>query len=207
MRAFNWLAAMGIMAVVAVPAAMFLRGEGDADILPKQTIAELYDLGRSGWVAGYGDKLSEPFHRFDTVIGQASASPSFDLDNPNSPWRLRVAIKPNADAGQSLATMEEGEVQTLIRQTAAKLRPEFTAMGYLVRDGSSIPTLHFAIFRSGVITPIDGLVSCGFVCPPEAFGSRPVCIRSEAPVSVAAAEVRDTVQSVRHGDAGRNQAY
>jgi hypothetical protein len=67
-------------------------------------------------------------------------------------------------------------VKNVVQTSAREMAPEYSVMGYMVRNSKTAPSIHFTIIRAGDFPQIDVLTKMGKVCPP--VGGKQMCVRT-----------------------------
>ncbi len=158
-------------------------------ILDKQSAIQMFALSSSEWEqnvtnvknAGTGRVLQNAngtftlIYRPDPQRGMLSVTPSYKPNQKNKPFKIDVGVIFDRPLDRHLyETITFSETKVLLKDTANSMRPEFSVMGYLVRDGNRPPSINFTIFQRGEFPPVDVMVSQENVCPPR--NGKQVCI-------------------------------
>ena len=156
---------------------------GDPDaILSKEDSAQMFAMSEAQWVANVemlkatqiGDYRVAPtgeytlYMRPDPSGGLLVVSPSYRPSNKSRPWKLSVTVIADTSTSSLLyEAMTEDAVEDLLQTTMRDMTPEFSVMGYMVRNKSEPPAIHFTILRKNDFPRIDMLNKKGRVCPTE----------------------------------------
>ena len=176
-------------------AAVFLLGSAWAEdpnaILSKEDSAQMFAISEVQWIANVeaikagqiGDYRVAPtgeytlYMRPDPSSGLLAVSPSYRSNSKNQPWKLSVTIIADTPAvSLRYGSMSEETVEVLLQTAMRELRPEFSVMGYMVRNELEPPSIHFTIFRKNDFPAIDMMNEMGRVCP-TASGKK-TCVRT-----------------------------
>jgi len=139
----------------------------------KQNVTNLKNMG-IGRMLQNADGTFTLKYRPDPQRGMLSVTPSYKLNQKNKPFKIDVGVIFDRQGRHLYETKTFSEIKVLLINTANSMRPEFSVMGYLVRDGNTPPSIHFTIFQRGEFPPVDVMVSQGNVCPPR--NGKQVCI-------------------------------
>lgn len=160
-------------------------------ILSKEDSAQMFAMSEAQWVANVemlkatqiGDYRVAPtgeytlYMRPDPSWGLVVVSPSYRPSNKNRPWKLSVTVIADTSTSSLLyGAMTEDTVEDLLQTAMREMTPEFSVMGYMVRNKSEPPSIHFTIFRKNDFPPIDMLNEMGRVCPTES--GKKTCVRT-----------------------------
>ena len=128
-------------------------------ILSKEDAAQMFAMSEAQWVANVGalkasqlgDYAIAPsgeytlYMRPDPLAGLLAVSPSYASDK-SRPWKLSVSVNADTPTASSLYTaMTEEDVEHILQTAMRNLAPEFPVMGYMVRNKSQPPAIHFSI--------------------------------------------------------------
>ena len=164
-------------------------GQNKDPILDKESAIAMFALSSSEWrqnvinlqKTGIGRGLQNAdgtlalIYRPDPKRGLLSVTPSYKPDQGDKPFKINVGIVFDRPVDKLLYNMiTYSDTKVLLKDTAFSMQPEFSVMGYLVRDRTSPPSLNFTIFERGEFPPIDIMVERGNVCPPR--NGKQVCI-------------------------------
>ena len=165
--------------------------EDPGAILSKADSAQMFAMSEAQWIANVetikasqiGDYRVAPtgqyslYMRADPWSGLLIVSPSYRSYNKSRPWKLSVTVIADTPAASLLyGAMSEDTVENLLQTAMRELTPEFSVMGYMVRNESGPPSIHFTIFRKNDFPPIDMLNAMGRVCPTES--GEKTCVRT-----------------------------
>ena len=175
-------------------AAIFFSSLAWADdpkaLLSKEDAAQMFAMSETQWVANVetikasqlGDYQIAPtgeytlYMRPDTSAGLLAVSPSYASDK-SRPWKLSVSVNANTPNASSLYTaMTEEDVEHILQTAMRNLAPEFPVMGYMVRNKSQPPAIHFSIFQRNDFPEIGMINESGQVCPTQ--GGEKTCVRT-----------------------------
>lgn len=176
-----------LFTIIFLCAAVLLGSVGSSygqneSILDKQSAVEMFALSSSEWkanlvklqITGIGEAFRNTdgtftlIYRPDPRRGILSVTPSYSPNRESRPFKIDVTVI--ADQPSDWRVYESisfADIKSILEDTANSMRPEFTVMGYLVRDGKNPPMINFTIFQQGEFPPIDVLVNEGKVCPPR----------------------------------------
>lgn len=160
-------------------------------ILSKEDSAQMFAMSEAQWIVNVetlkasqiGDYRVAPtgeytlYMRADPSSGLLVVSPSYRSSNKSQPWKLSVTVIADTPAASLLyGAMSEDTVEDILQTAMRELTPEFSVMGYMVRDESEPPSIHFTIFRKNDFPAIDMINEMGRVCP-AASGTK-TCVRT-----------------------------
>lgn len=169
------------------------KAEDPDAILSPNDSRQMFALTEAEWVAnvsqikaaGVGDVAVAPSGEYTLYmrpapdLGVVAISPSYGRGSQR-PWKLTVTTfydrQPFAMLYNDEAFTEQDAVR-VVKQAVEDMKPDFTVMGYLVRDQVNPPIFTFTIFEKGVFPPMDGLNAAGTVCPTQ--DGRMLCIRKK----------------------------
>lgn len=116
------------------------------------------------------------YMRPNSVTGLLAVTPLYRRGNKRSPWKLSVTVTADTPAS-SLAyrNMDEEAVEKLLQIAMREMKPTYSVMGYMVRNKSDPPSVHFSIFKKDSFPSIDMLNEIGRVCPTQ--GGKKTCVR------------------------------
>ena len=161
-------------------------------ILDKQSATQMFALSSAEWVenvsqiktAGLGRAFRNPngswtlIYRPDPQRGLLSVTPSYKPNQKEKPFKIDVGVIFDRPLDRRIyEQVSFEETKRLLAETAEFMRPEFSVMGYLLRNKKDPPSLIFTIFETGKFPPIDTLVNQGRVCPPR--NGMQICIKEE----------------------------
>lgn len=180
---------------IGVVVAVFFSNPAAADdpnaILSQEDSAQMFSMSEAQWVANVetlkasqiGDYRVAPtgeytlYMRPDHSSGLLVVSPSYRSSNKSRPWKLSVTVIADTPATSLLyGAMAEDTVEDILQTAMREMTPEFSVMGYMVRNELEPPTIHFTIFRKNDFPPIDMLNEMGRVCPTQ--GGQKTCVRT-----------------------------
>ena len=153
-----------------------------APILDKQSAIQMFALSSSEWaqnianlkIAGIGRSIRNPngtvtlIYRPDPQRGLLTVTPSYKSNQVDKPFKIDVGVIFDQTLDRRIyEKISFKETKDLLESTAKNMRPEFSVMGYLVRDRNNPPSFYFTIFQKGDFPPVDYMVSQGNVCPPR----------------------------------------
>ncbi len=159
-------------------------------LLSKDDATQMFALSKAQWAANVeaikdrrlGDyRVTSSgeytlYIRSDPASGLLVVTPTYSAGNERQPWKLSVSVIADTPAS-SLAyrTMTEETIEGVLQRAMREMRPNYSVMGYLVRNKSRPPAMHFSIFRKNAFPPIDALNEMGRVCPTQ--GGKKTCVR------------------------------
>ncbi len=180
---------------IGLVVAFFFSNPASADdrnaILSKEDSAQMFAMSEAQWVANVemlkatqiGDYRVAPTGEYTLYMrphpswGLVVVSPSYGPSNKNRPWKLSVTVIADTSTSSLLyGAMTEDTVEDLLQTAMREMTPEFSVMGYMVRNKSEPPSIHFTIFRKNDFPPIDMLNEMGRVCPTES--GKKTCVRT-----------------------------
>lgn len=160
-------------------------------ILSKKDSAQMFAMSEAQWILNVetlkasqiGDYRVAPtgeytlYMRPDPSSGLLVVSPSYRTSNKSRPWKLSVTIIADTPAASlHYGAMSEDTIEDALQTAMRELTPEFSVMGYMVRDESEPPSIHFTIFRKNDFPAIDMVNEMGRVCPTE--DGKKTCVRT-----------------------------
>jgi len=161
-------------------------------ILDKESATQVFSLSSAEWAknvaqiqtAGFGRASRNPngswtlIYRPDPQRGILLVTPSYHPNELEKPFKIDVVIVADRLVDRVLfETASFNKVKSLIEETAQFMMPEFSVIGYLLRDELNPPSLNFTIFQTGKFPSIDAVVRIGDVCPP--LNGRQECIKGQ----------------------------
>lgn len=185
----KWGRAIGLIVVFCFPHPVW--ADNANAILSKEDSAQMFAMSEVQWIANVvaiktnrlGDYSIVPtgeytlYMRPDSSSGLLAVTPSYSSSNKSYPWKLSVSIIADTPAASLLyGAMAEDEVEDLLSTAMNEMTPEFSVMGYMVRNNSMPPSIHFTIFRKNDFPPIDTLNELGRVCPTQE--GEKTCVRT-----------------------------
>ena len=181
--------------IIAICTGVLWGGPVGADdpnaILSKEDSALMFAMSEAQWTANVkaikarqlGDYRVAPTGQYTLYVrpdpsgGLLVVSPSYKPSNKSQPWKLSVTVIADAPVASHLYQgMSEDTVEDLLQTSMREMTPEFSVMGYMVRNKSEPPSIHFTIFKKNHFPPIDMLNELGRVCPTQ--GGKKTCVRT-----------------------------
>ncbi len=175
-----------LFATVTVPA----LAEDPNSLLSKHDAAQMFAMSELQWASNVqalrarrlGDYKVTPageytlYMRPDPSAGLIIVTPRYKSSNKRQPWKLDVTVVADTPVS-SLAyrSLDEENVEGIIQKAMREMMPAFSVMGYMVRNASERPSIHFSIFRKNAFPAIDMLNASGRVCPTR--GGKKTCVR------------------------------
>jgi len=151
-------------------------------ILDKESAIQMFALSSSEWTQnvtnlrnmGIGKSIRNAngtvtlIYRPDPRHGMLTVTPSYKPNQAKKPFKIEVGVIFDRTLDRRIyETISFKETKDLLESTAKSMRPEFSVMGYLVRDRKNPPSFYFTIFQKGDFPPVDSMISQGNVCPPR----------------------------------------
>jgi hypothetical protein len=182
---------IGLTLLLFAVLASSVRAENPNALLSPEDAASMFNMTEPQWVenlrmvkaAGAGDFQLAPsgeytmYTRPPPGLGVLVVTPTYK-PGLETPWKLAVSTIYDApEAAKLYNEISADEVEDLVKQAWEDMQPDFSVMGYLVRNEKDHPSIHFTIFKKGDFPPIDLMTQMGRVCPTS--GGKKTCIRSE----------------------------